>query len=327
MVLLDEKVLCIIGAVIWITLSIPTALYCGYQLRVNWAKQYLIKRRRAITTTIYFLYSAMVFTLVPIVEIPHLLPYLGASDGYHDAAHRIFWMLDIPGRWASNLLFCTRVWLLYFDYHLAAVLATKSWQMLISPDSVKNNWFLRRRRTLGNHVFILKWITCPIALIPTAMYIVAVFVIPMPSHIDVRYVEAVLHGLLSIATVVFTGCIWSKYPSFADTYFIRHELRIVFWTASVGTICLSVLLLTLSHFEVTLAMHICVAQIIGCFLMWMMIVYPKRMLAQQQLVEYQSSDGWIDVADHWKNKMGTKHGYEQFANYLSKQFAVEVWSR
>ena len=327
MVLLDENILCIVGAAFWMTITIPVVLYCGYQLRVNWTEQYMIKRRRSIITTIYFVLSAMLITLPLIVEVPNLLSLthsLTALDRYHETAHWIFWILDIPGRWACNLLFCSRVWLLYFDYHHSRSLASESWQILISPDSVENNWFLRKRATLGNPEYISKRIICPIVCVRTVLYIVIQFIIPMPSYIDLRFIEPVLFGVLSVATVVFMGCIWSKYPNFADTFFIRNELRIVFWTVSLGTICGSVILLMQRHFEVTPTMHICATQIAGCFVMWMMIVYPKRMLLQEQLVQYQASDGRIDTVDHWENKMSTRHGYEQFANYLSKQFAVEV---
>ena len=96
MVLLDEDLLCIVSAALWGMITIPTVLYCGYQLKANWHEQYMIKRRRSIITTIYFVFSAMLTTLVPVVIIPTMLSYPGAID--RDKWHQVqlkMWTLHI----------------------------------------------------------------------------------------------------------------------------------------------------------------------------------------------------------------------------------------
>jgi len=317
--LMDERVLCIISSVIWVLFTIPTIVYCGYQLHVNWREQYMIKRRRAIIITIYCIFSAMLLFNIPLIVIPNLL----GLNTTNSIWHQIFEALDIPGRWAINLLFGSRVWLLYFDYHHGTSLASKSWQILISPDSVEQNWFLQNRRTLGNHDFILKWIIGPIVFLRIIVHIALIYLVPSASFL---YVEPILFGVNTVIVLLFMGWIWSKYPKFEDTFFIRHELRIVFLTVAIGSTCLGILLVILRHFNISPAMQACVGQLFAGFMLLMMIVYPKRMMIHEleEMVQYQSGGrGQIDLADHWENKMGTKHGYQQFANYLTKQFAVE----
>ena len=142
-----------------------------------------------------------------------------------------------------------------------------------------------------------------------------------------------------LVTAAFIGVLWSKYPSFDDIYFIKNEFRIVFIT--VGFLCLLIatlnLLLTFESADIDgkyfrLFMPL-IFQVIYCFILWMMIVYPKwrsLKVVKETLAERQRMTAGtlheIDLtAAQWEREIRAKQGYEKFAAFLSKELAVEVF--
>ena len=212
--LLEESTLSYINTALWGLFTLPIIVYCGYQLKVNWTEQYMIKRRRAIIITIYCTFAAMSIFLVPMTVIPNLF---NLNESQRTIVSRLFETLDTPARWAINLLFGARVWLLYFDYQHGAVLATKSWQILISPELVEKNWFLHKRNTLGNHDFIMRFIICP-AVVCRLMIEITMPIMIHSNPIVVHYFEPIAFGLLSAMTVLFMFYIWYRLYSYINIH-------------------------------------------------------------------------------------------------------------
>ena len=143
---------------------------------------------------------------------------------------------------------------------------------------------------------------------------------------------------LLLISAVFIGILWSKYPSFDDVFFIKNEFRIVFIT--VGLLCLGITIINLlsemnsvninaKYFQLFMPLGF---QTIYCFILWMMIVYPRRKM-RNALIETMEERKRMTVgtlheidltSQHWEREIGSKQGYEKFAAFLSNEFAVEV---
>ena len=312
----------ILYLVSFILISIPLIIYCGFDLYRSWTDLWLNGRRRSLILFVYI-----------IIVISICLWTLKAMEEQIPSLRMIVNPIDILLQWIGVLLFNTRVWLLYCDYHYARILAASSWQVIISPISITNNWFLLNRRRLGDHIYILKYIVLPIAITRSALYIftdLSHFI----DHMVVNTLNLSLFMLLCVCSIIFMVSVWSRYPQFEDPYFIRHELKMTFMMMAVAVILIIGTIILWMFYGSPWQWTFVVAQFTLCLFMYLMIVYPKRKLMDYNTritkrVSLQKRITLEVVHDvvrmEWEELIATKHGFESFANFLAEQFSVEVW--
>ena len=244
------------------------------------------------------------------------------------------------------------MWLLYFDYNYHRTLSRKPWQIFLSRTSIDENWFLINRQRLGSAKFIIKWIIIPIVILRVISY----FTIRFGFDIASESIDAGTLCFFAVFSFIFIGIVWSKYPDYHDIYFIRSELK---WLC-LSTLVLALSYLT---WGILMALQIeqridsdigfiqiLFTELMCCFIMFIMIRYPlwksaqnsiRKIKAEQiQIVRSQSdststtfetSDSMEEVIAmtttamvlDWETEIETIEGYERFAGFLSKEFAIE----
>ena len=313
---------------IYCLITIPLIIYSGWLLRRDWSELFLIKRRRIIVLALYVL-IILWSSFMGIVAIGETLTNPLFSNNFIGAAINTL-------IWTFGLLLATRAWLLYFDYFHGATLAAKPWTTILAPDSVANNWFLTRRRSVGSGIYILKWIILPVILIRLLLYFTAIWIL----NIAVARVRGFdMYGVVALPIIctIFIGVMFSKYPKYDNVYFIRNELKILF----LFTFCAQFIVISLNYAIDTMNVlshlwrHLNML-VIQCGFLLIMIVYPQwkvkrenqsllTRLKKQETEELIANEWRTNVQEHWRKTIRTKQGFERFASYLAQQFSLEVF--
>jgi len=253
--------------------------------------------------------------------------------------------VDYTFVWTMIAFFAIRVWLLFFDHRYAAILAVKPWQIVISPRTVEQNWYIRRKHTFGKGTFILKWMVAPLI----ALRIALLLSLTMTGVVDeemMHWLEVAVIVVICIVTIIFIGCLWSRYPEHEDAFFIRHELKVLsFYAIIAHCFVIPTNLATLRCHSICVGLpmwwvHPTQQMMLSGFL-FIMVVYPQRKSLHQarELSEYltmsqettsapskPSMSPRSAAAHHrqlWQDEISTQRGYECFANYLVQHFALE----
>ena len=104
---MDPQLAALCSSGLYVVLSVPSIIYCGYQLHRHWNEQYLIKRRISIITAFYVLVS-LDMTFLGLSAISHVL----WRQHMHLLSKRIIVGVDYTLILAMALIFASRVWLL-----------------------------------------------------------------------------------------------------------------------------------------------------------------------------------------------------------------------
>lgn len=220
-----------------------------------------------------------------------------------------------------------------FDYHHGAILAVRPWQIVINPKSVEENWFLRKKRTVGHGPFILKYLITPLIIIR----ITALIVFEILEDSTLYEIDPFLISSITIITTMFIGIIFGRYPQYEDGYFIRNELRLFFvWAVSVNVVAVAINV-SILWFGVPFWWLHAWQQFLLCGCLLITIVWPKwkihmqfeayqlSLVARSSEVDTESTEiPKISARNLLLRRMRTKKEFEMFAAFLSRQFALEV---
>ena len=315
-------------------ISVPCIIYCGWQLYAHWDEQYLVKRHRNIVNATYYILAfVMSFEGIAAADELTTLRYI-TSDFISGIFNTLFMIFMLLG--------ATRFWLLYYDHHYEALLLSKTWQLVIAPESFKNNWFLLKKQTYGDDKYILKSIIVPVVVVRLIMYIPFMYLTKDSPAAHQTILDIDAYGVMILCGIwsCFMLVLWRKYSKFDDDgYFIRHEFRLSLSYCIVAFLILipvnvAIRTLELSTFWTSLSV-----QLYLCGFVVIMVVYPRWMLDKETLsihvrlrqhhqvpaesAQYDDLRG--NVREHWQNSISTKKGYERFAAFLANQLSLEVF--
>ena len=319
---LDTAAIAVILSFVFI--SLPMILYCGIQLRRSWHELYLIKRRRSIIVALYVLISLCTAKQC-IYATRDLFP-----DSIRRVHISVSGAMDTFLQWTIASLIITRVWLLSYDYNYESVLAASSWKIMLSPNTIENDWFLLHRHQWGDGCFIQKCIIIPFTTLRGILYGVSYNLSLYSFTVDI-----VASFVFAVFCVFFVGKLWSKYPQFQDPYFMRHELRMVFIFMTLGTVILTSIWSLYIFVGCSWLWTYMMMQYLLSLLLYLMIVYPKRKVLNENedIISEQmgrtkslnTDDMRFSIRNRWEKQIATKQGYEAFANHLVEQMSVEVY--
>lgn len=315
----------IVNLVICALFTFPISIYCTYQICKNWNELWLIKRKRSVWIILFIMILYQSLIEMPSYSIDQLY-------GIGQIPELVLLSITIPTRIAFFLLINIRVWILYYNYHYHHTLAIKPWRILISPQSINDNWFVRHKRSLGDARYILEYILFPIVMMRVISFVVMRFIF----QIDSIVVDGITLNIFFVSSFIFCAIVWTKYPDFNDRFFIRMELKFTFLWLLLAVILAAVIWLVfiyLAHLEldVGLLAHLGF-EVTFSILMWIFCVYPQRALRKSGILSSNTlsqslSAGGVRNAElmmSWKEIILSKDGYESFASFLSREFAIEV---
>jgi len=249
---------------------------------------------------------------------------------------RLFMGIEFWFYWVLLALLAVRPWILFFDYKYSDVLAAKPWQIVIAPKSFENNWFLRKRQTLGTGSYIIRWLIVPLMMLRLGMGVFELIgldfsVLPM----SMEQVEVVSLMVLYVVVMCFIAVLWIQYPDceLKDHHFIRDELKLL---AIWGVITTSVSIpaeISFGFGDLHLSWLHVKSQVIISGFMCLTIVYPQRKCHQtlnewnERLMRVRKRPSVVemrmDIQKHWQQSISHKRGYEDFATFLAQQFSLE----
>lgn len=220
------------------------------------------------------------------------------------------------------------------DFQYGAILAASPWQMVLAPTSVTMNWFLRKRQTLGDGIFILKYIISPLIMARIVALIAfewATFEIIDDS--TMHEIDVFLIVFIVVITIIFIGILWNDYPQYEDhfdAFYIRYELKLIFvYSIAAHSIVVPVNVATVWFGIPIYWVHV-TQQMMLCGFLWIMIVWPKwkirtqsHALSQYLAISFEKKAA-LTPREMWMKEVSTKKGYEGFACFLAKEFALEV---
>ena len=345
-----QEVQAVLVLTIVIALSLPSNIYCLYVLTVCWKHDYFEKRKRSV---IGLMSIGIVFC--SLIEIPsYAVEVLLSAEN-----NAVMFMMTMVTRFVLVLLFNLRIWLLFFDYHYHYVLASEPWQALISPASIEKNWFYAHKKNMGSPKFLILWLVVPLSVTAGILtYFLCVHqqdasqgVLEGPYLYYHRFhlYDALLITLYAVVTMVFILVIWRKYPKYDDVYHIRSELKNTFvYVAVCGSTVPLTVVLAYSLKQSTYLLFKCSSSFIWMFMLYFMIIYPKRAMmspAEKRRNSFRLKSLRINgkktkspsLTDHdhieknrrmamssWQTEVSTEKGYRKFAMFLSREFSIEV---
>lgn len=130
---------------------IPYETWCFIQIKQNWTKPYMKRRRPELV-----LWLVIMMSLFPLLLIPaqFLIDFYIASQYVTDYSFFkqenvytvsyviLVWAILFPANILMNNLGVIRIWLLYYDLQVSKFIKNKEWQMAIDPTIESKNWFI-----------------------------------------------------------------------------------------------------------------------------------------------------------------------------------------
>ena len=104
---MDSRVAAATSLAVYLMISAPSIIHCGYQLHRHSNEQYLIKRRISIITAFYIIVLLDV-TFLGLSAMSHLF------QSQYVTSKRVMVGVDYTLIWTMIAIFATRVWLLFF---------------------------------------------------------------------------------------------------------------------------------------------------------------------------------------------------------------------
>ena len=345
-------VLRIICLVLNLLLNWPLAIYCGWILHQNWRQNYLKQRRRRAVLWIFCLVCYQCLFDIPywlIVNLMHEVDFMG-----HSAFNDFMWMTGAVMRWGWVSFVVLRVYLLWYDHNIGATLSTQKWKILLNPSFMDQNWFIQKRNTMGNDIWLIPYILLPILGTYVLIYFATHIIISIFSeNMDLlRGLNFAFHVVVALTGAILMAIFWCKYPSFNDTLFIRHELlRTIIILISMGFILLIAAIFNANDFHsrdsvIILAL---IVNLLFLFIYYYLIIFPYRKLGLNQkekigqrsvsygltlsvtnITQKSVSDSSPPTPDttwkfnkSWKYIIESTEGYESFTKFLEKEFSIE----
>lgn len=128
------------------------------------------------------------------------------------------------------LLFCLRMWLLYFQVNFSLSMENQQWKQIINPTS-KPSFFILFANTLGSEYWLFIKCIIPlctiIATIQISVYIVT------KSFINLLISNALIS---IIPSFIFTAIIYCKTPQFKDLFYVRQEIKLCLFALIVTAV-------------------------------------------------------------------------------------------
>ena len=125
--------------------------------------------------------------------------------------------------------------MLHYDIMFSMISLNNSWKQLISQtEKFDNNWYLRRKKTLGNYKYVQWKIVYPAIILSLLLSYFILFLIIQFSDWN----ASAIHLKLSVDSIfyflptIILAIIYYKTPPFNDMLFIRPELRYI-WISFV----------------------------------------------------------------------------------------------
>eukprot|EP01083_Nonionella_stella_P090791 253704_1 len=239
-------------------------------------------------------------------------------------------------------IFTFRAWMVYFDIKFNQTLDAQQWRLYIDPE--ETNWFLKRRHTWGNEkrvafVMFMHW----------AIFTVIVCGLVILNGHRGSPLSRIFLGLGGIDPMILDIYLYFKFPKFNDVWGIHNEImstlraellqQIVYYFMVIGLkfeYFTNLYTITVTYVGVTtllfvLVIHLRVFQIFQLpALPWGKVQWTKDREHMGSLSSV-SDNGDVNVRDRGASDgtmnlgvaLADKHGFNEFARQLTREFCVE----
>ena len=354
------SVLCIVALILWI-FTIGFAVWCSFKFGQHWNELIFVKRRKLLTLALLIQYL-VVFVTIPVVIVFTLLfrtnPNSESTKALRVAHFFAHTFLMVPAFTIIQYLYVTRVWLLYYDMLLSKIQKNREWRMIIDPkvsniiDS-ESKFALNNQNTLYKTKALLK--ICGIGFL--IEYIIIgyplMFILNATSNrgsiLDSNNQGSFFINpymtLMYFIRFCFGYYIWRKMNKLKmiDNFGIRKEIHHVIIQVTCGIIIFIVSVLInavvagvygLINDNVNEAISqltsIYFTIIFGCANIYVMFIYPIKVYDKfsndknnNKGVNDAENKKYIESISHWTQIMNTEIGYEEFMDYLAREFSTE----
>eukprot|EP01083_Nonionella_stella_P014234 40024_1 len=237
-----------------------------------------------------------------------------------------------PGSWH---LLTWRTYMVYYDIQWHKAIQDSEWRLYVDPQ--ETNWFLKNKQKWGSSkTFIIVFIHFLLWLIIGATSVILNG--PSPPNTPAKMVMAISAIIVTIADCI----LYCKMPSFNDVYYIYGEttlllrLKIMFILLflllqgalkaepyTVKYIVASIFSVT-GYFGFTVVMYYVVLKKFNLPINpWSVKKYLTQstsfLLTSREQIDSDEENIGLTLPDI----LGTKHGFNHFARYLTRQFAIE----
>ena len=227
------------------------------------------------------------------------------------------------------ILFCTRVWFLYFHLRSSSIITESKWWKLISDQQYEQrNFFLKHRTTPFGSFGKLKKYLCLGYIILAIIEFITNYFLPIDYY---GFVNSFWLSLMMIFMIV----ILYKMPNY-DNFLIRKELiiQVSIWIFAAMWFTFVILSQLQRHYVIFATLSQFVAMFGSMAVMFCMVLYPlykfnhdKNAFAVSENIrtntEKKGKDG-VKRVMAWSEYVGkNKDNFNGFMEHLSKEWAVE----
>ena len=192
------------------------------KLWTSYHSDIISKRKPSVLFGILILYGLYICIVSPIQSVLDIFEQNNIESYIIDLMWDISQNLSFPIFIGLFMLYIMRVYLLNYDHQYHNILLNKEWMVLINPNEMNNNYYVKYRNTLGNPVWLMKYIGLPVFIVISILYGLIVNF----TSLSVHSVQFILFPTLAFIGSIVMGYFWIRIPNEMDTIGIRIELRL-----------------------------------------------------------------------------------------------------
>ena len=323
-----ERVQAYIQFAIWGIISLPMVCYICYQLRENWDEEWLKRRRRSLIVIIFVLFSYQALVECPFSGITRfdISPWLDNIITTVTYTLR-FWLISFM---------VLRIYLLHYDHQYNRYINNNKWKLMINPTDLPKQqswWLANRHHKYGDEKWLIFHILVPCTAIFSIIFIVVrwsmLFYLDAFDDFYHPFYYAWDGGMTVLWATINIGIgiyFWTKYPSFADMWLIRREIKLILLVGIISNVCLMItLLIQTSGAARIYQIGMMGVAMMTCIYLYVMVIYPQTANIRKAKAMRKQIEREEELKVTWKELVGTKEGYESFMNFLEKELSTEVW--
>ena len=354
------SVLCIAALILWI-FTVGLCVWCSIKFGQHWNELIFVKRRRLLTLALLIQYVVAFLTIPVAIFFTWSLgtnPNSKTTKALRVAHFSGYTFLMLPAFTMIQYLYLTRVWLLYYDMLLSKIQKNRQWRMIIDPKASniidrESKFALNNQNTLYKTKALLKIYGVAFFIEYIIIGYPAMFILHVTSNNgsifdsndQVLFFTTVYFTLMYFVRFCFGYYIWQKMNrlQMIDNFGIRKEIGYVMIQVTCGIIIFIFLILVNSvvggvfdliddnlNQVINQLISAYYTVIFGCLNVYVMFVYPIRVYDKfsndknnKNADDDKENEKYIESISHWTQIMDTEIGYEEFMDYLAREFSTE----